>query len=446
MSGIIKVNMPVGLAVADNRHYRIPRHIEMINNKLIDVALGKCPRLLINMPPRHGKSELVSKYFPTWYLLNNPDKRVMLTSYSADLAKGWGRVAKNLIYEYGEQYGINLLTDSRASHRFTLNRGGELNTAGVGGAITGKGADILIVDDPVKNIAEALSKNTRQSVWDWFTSTAYTRLEPGGAIIVVMTRWHYDDLGGRILLNGEEWYVLNLPAINEYSLALWPERFTLEQLLKIKEVIGTRMFSSLYQQQPLASEDQIFKPHYWNYYNDLPKFDLVFQSWDTAVKANETNDFSVCTTFGMYRDKLYILDIYKERLEFPELLKQVLYNAEKHKVHTVLIEDKSSGQGLIQTLVRDTQLNIKAVPVKTDKVVRANLFVPFIESGRVLLPNTDTFPATTKWVTEAKKELEEFPVGAHDDIVDSITQSREMMSNIIIPKLNISKQSRYFNI
>lgn len=438
--------MPVGLAVADNRHYRIPKHIELINRKLIDVAIGKCPRIIINMPPRHGKSELVSKYFPTWYLLNNPDKRIMLTSYSADLAKGWGRVAKNLINEYGERYGIDLLNDSRASHRFTLNRGGELNTAGVGGAITGKGADILIVDDPIKNIAEALSGNRRQAVWDWFTSTAYTRLEPGGAIIVVMTRWHYDDLGGRILLNGEEWYVLNLPAIDEYGNALWPERFPLEQLLQIKTVIGSQLFSSLYQQSPMASENQIFKPHYWSYYNELPKFELIFQSWDTAVKANETNDYSACTTFGMSKDKLYILDIYKARLEFPELLKQVLYNAKKYKVNTILIEDKSSGQGLVQTLVKDTQLDIRAVPVKADKVVRANLFVPFIESGRILLPNIDAFPDTAKWVTETKKELEEFPLGAHDDVVDSITQAREMMSNIIIPSFSSSSYSRYFNI
>ncbi|MFA6852218.1 MAG: terminase family protein, partial [Bacilli bacterium] len=266
MNNQIMVNMPVGLATAYDRNYKIPSHIEKINKALIDVALGKTKKLIINMPPRHGKSELISKYFVAWYLLNFTNKRVILTSYEADFAASWGRKVKDVINTFGKQYKTRIRRDSNASNRFELLQGGQLNTAGAGGAITGKGADILIIDDPIKNIEEANSKVLRQKVWEWFTTTAFTRLEPDGAVIIIMTRWHYDDLVGRILNNPEErkqWTWLSLPAINENNEALWAERFSIDKLNEIKNTLGSMHFSALYQQKPVATENQIYKYEWW---------------------------------------------------------------------------------------------------------------------------------------------------------------------------------------
>ena len=449
----IKVNIPVGLACAYDRNYKIPEHIELINNALMNVVSGKTKRLMINMPPRHGKSELISKYFPAWYLLNYPDKRIILTSYEADFASSWGRKVRDLINEYGAVFDAKLRNDSKAGHRFELKEGGQLNTAGVGGAITGKGADILIIDDPIKNIEEASSVTIRNKVWDWYVSTAYTRLEPDGAIILIMTRWHFDDLAGRILANdaNNEWTVLSLPAIDDNNNALWPGRFDLQKLQTIKENIGSQFFSALYQQIPLSADNQIFKFSYWKFYRDLPKFITVFQSWDTAIKTKETNDFSVCLTIGVANDGLYILDLFRSKLEFPDLLKVVQFKASEYDVSSILIEDKSSGQGLIQTLRRETSLVIKDVQVSGDKVLRANLFAPLLEAGKVFLPDVNMFPDKSAWLNQFLSETEKFPLAPHDDIVDALTQTQNYYKSLTatIPKYNDVLETinkRYFNI
>ena len=424
MNNQIMVNMPVGLATAYDRNYKIPSHIEKINKALIDVALGKTKKLIINMPPRHGKSELISKYFVAWYLLNFTNKRVILTSYEADFAASWGRKVKDVINTFGKQYKTRIRRDSNASNRFELLQGGQLNTAGAGGAITGKGADILIIDDPIKNIEEANSKVLRQKVWEWFTTTAFTRLEPDGAVIIIMTRWHYDDLVGRILNNPEErkqWTWLSLPAINENNEALWAERFSIDKLNEIKNTLGSMHFSALYQQKPVATENQIYKYEWWKYYSAPPTFKMIVQSWDTAFKTSEQNDFSVCQTWGVADNGYYLLDLVRRKIEFPELLRCAKSLAEKYNPNIILIEDKASGQPLIQSIRKETRLPIKAVQVNKDKITRAHLAIPFIEAGKVFLPQS------AEWLSDFLTETEEFPMSAHDDIVDAMNQAIEYM-------------------
>lgn len=417
----VEVNMPVGLAIADNSQYLIPAHIELINNALIDVSLGICKRLIVCMPPRHGKSHIISRYFPAWYLLNNPDKRIILTSYEAGFAQSWGRQVRNIINEFGPQYNVSIAKDSNAAHRFNLNRGGSFNTAGAGGAITGKGADLFIIDDPIKNIEEAQSKVMREKLWEWFTTTAYTRLEPGGSMIIIMTRWHYDDLVGKILANDEdkEWTLLSLPAIDDEGVALWPQRFNAEKLAAIKEQMGTLFFNALYQQRPIANENQIFNPNWWLRYkpDELPSDMYKIQSWDTAFKDKEQNDYSVCTTWGADNANDYLIDMWRKRVQFPTLLQAVKELAEQFEPHKILIEDKASGQSLIQTLKSETRLPIKAVTPNGDKVTRAHLVTPKLEAGKVWIPER------ANWLDAFITETSEFPMAAHDDVVDSVTQA-----------------------
>lgn len=198
-----------------------PPHLDLLNRKLMGVATGEITRLLVTMPPRHGKSEFISKYFPAWYLGTFPDRRFVLTSYEADFAMSWGRKVRDLLQQHGESYfGITIRPDTTAANRWTIaGRAGGMDTSGVGGPLTGKGADVLVIDDPVKNAEEAGSETYRNKAWDWYTSTAYTRLEPGGAVILIQTRWHEDDLAGRILsqvgAGGEPWHVLSMPALSD---------------------------------------------------------------------------------------------------------------------------------------------------------------------------------------------------------------------------------------
>lgn len=438
----VMVNMPVGLAYAYDQHYKIPAHIEKINNALMDVASGKTHRLIINMPPRHGKSELISKYFVAWYLLNYTDKRVILTSYEADFAASWGRKVKDIIGTFASQFKTRIRLDSNAANRFELIQGGQLNTAGAGGAITGKGADVLIIDDPIKNIEEANSKVYRQKIWDWFTTTAFTRLEPNGAVVIIMTRWHYDDLVGRILNDEEEskkWTVLSLPAISSDGKPLWPERFSLEKLNDIKKTLGSMFFSALYQQKPIATENQIYKSAWWKYYDATPAFDYVIQSWDTAFKTDEQNDYSVCTTWGVNSLGYYLLDMYRDKIEFPELLRMVKVKAEEFHPNNILVEDKASGQSIIQTIRRETLLPIKAIQVNADKITRAHLVIPCIEAGKVYLP------LHASWLQTFHTEMEEFPMSQHDDIPDSLNQAlsyAQQLSRSVVFSSNINHNNQ----
>lgn len=447
--------LPSCLARLDNPNYLMPPHLKLLEKKVLECVTQGNKRLLINMPPRHGKSEYISKYFTSWFLINYPNKRVILTSYNASFASTWGRKCRSLIDTYGHLKGTALSSSSKAGHRFSMNGYNDsLTTAGAGGTMSGLGADILIIDDPVKNAADAHSQSLSGSSWDWFNSTAYTRIEPNGSIIIIQTRWTMNDLSGRILENDRDnWEVLTIKGIaeendilgREEGEPLWADRYDINKLNEIKKQIGSYWFSALYQQTPIASEYQIIKPEWWRYYTELPKIEYKFQSWDTAFKNKQENDYSVCTTWGLGEKGFYLIDCWRHKVIYPDLERQVKLQYDKHKPNLVGIEDAASGQSLIQNLQRNTMLPIKAIPVSgKDKQVRANLCSPLFEIGRVFLPDNASFNA------DIVNECAEFPHSAHDDIVDSITQAlswlRNISSNSIYKTSNIlTKENPFIN-
>jgi len=286
----------------------------------------------------------------------------------------------------------------------------------------------LLIDDPLKDHEEANSETVRKALHEWYASVAYTRLMSGGAIIIIQTRWHEDDLAGWLLRehSSENWDVLSLPAIAEQDegfrkegKALWPERFPLPELEKIRAAIGGRAWASLYQQRPAAAEGAIFKRDWWQFFSSpLPvTMNQIVQSWDTAFKKGTENDFSVCTTWGVAGDGYYLLHLWRGRVEFPELKRVLASLAEQWKPNAILVEDKASGQSLIQELKLSTALPLIPVKADSDKQTRAQAITPLIEAGKVFLPQS------APWVSDFVEEMACFPNGVHDDVVDATTQA-----------------------
>lgn len=418
-------------ALLTHPHYQVSWHHRRLAEYLQAIERRDIQRLIISMPPRHGKTELASLRFAPWYLGRHPTHNVVQATYAAEFAEDNGRKARAIAGTelYRDIFGVGLDTSSRAVGRWQTTAGGTYYAVGVGGPLTGRGANVLLVDDPHKNRQEAESPVMRERVWEWFSSTAYTRLENGGVCIVIMTRWHEDDLVGRLLDGPEHWEQLILPAIAETDEAdraageaLWPEKYDLPALERIRETIGSREWASLYQQRPAAAEGAIFRREWWRDYDEAPAFSRVVQSWDTAFKAGQDNDASACTTWGVATDGYYLLDVWSERVEFPELKRQVMALADRFRPHQILVEDKASGQSLIQELQRETRLPIKPVRVDRDKVARAYAVTPLIEAGRVYLPRW------AHWKAGYLDELAAFPAAAHDDRVDSTTQALAEMA------------------
>ena len=321
-----------------------------------------------------------------------------------------------------------LSEDSTAANRFCTSQGGSYFAVGRGGPLTGRGAHLLIIDDPLKDPQEANSETTRKALHEWFGSVAYTRLAPGGAIVLIQTRWHSDDLAGWLLSSNinERWEVLSLPAIAERDEsfrregeALWPERFDLAALERIRSVVGDRVFACLYQQKPAAAEGAIFKRAWWNTYRPLPEahFAKVIQSWDTAFQTGAENDFSVCTTWGVSENAYFLLHLWRGKAEFPELKRVMTALAEHWNPTEILVEDRASGQSLIQEIKTSTRLPVISVKPDRDKQSRAQAITPIIETGRVFLPEN------APWVQDFLDEMSSFPNGLHDDIVDSTSQA-----------------------
>nr|MDP9473012.1 terminase family protein [Chloroflexota bacterium] len=299
--------------------YQPARHHALIAAQLEAIERGELDRLIVTMPPRHGKSTLASEHFPAWYLGRNPDKRIIACSHTAQLAYTFSRRARNIVTAPAYPFTVRLASDLSAVQSWDIagTRGGYV-AAGVGGPITGMGANVLLIDDPVKSAEEADSPTYREAAWEWWTGTARTRLEPGGAVVVIGTRWHEDDLIGRLLQSGH-WDVLHLPALSEDDAALWPERFDLAALERIRTEIGSRNWEAQYQGRPSSAEGAILKREWWGWYRagETPTFSRIVQAWDTAYKAGRSNDWSVCTTWGEAVNGYYLLDRYRARVEFP---------------------------------------------------------------------------------------------------------------------------------
>jgi predicted phage terminase large subunit-like protein len=420
-------------------------HLELLSSWLTEAVNGERKRILVSMPPRHGKSELISFWLPLWFLAKFPKGRVMLASYEADFAATWGRRVRNAItYEYGEDLGIAVDESSHAADRWNLTSGGGMTSAGAGGSLTGRGANLLIIDDPIKNSEEAASEVIREKLWEWFKTTAFSRLEPGAPCIIVATRWHEDDLIGRLERegrkdNGVVWDVMKFPAIateedilgRKPGEALWPARYDEKAMDEIKRINSPYNWSALYQQNPTPEEGGGVKRSWWKFYKTAPsRFDVVIQAWDMAVKDKETNDFTVGQVWGRKGSEFYLLHQIRERMNMPDILQAMrnltaLYPQAVAKV----IEDAASGPAVIAMLQKEVSGMIPWPPKgarRADKGVRLNAVTPLIAAGNVYLPeNMDgTKPY---WVGEFMEECAAFPNGTHDDQLDAMVHGLTYM-------------------
>lgn len=419
-------------ATANYPAFELPPHLALVAAKLEAVERGDIKRLIISMPPRHGKSLLASTYFPAWYHGRHPDHYVIAATYAQDLSNDFGRKVRNAVAAplhraiFPES---RLSDDSTAVERFEFTAGGAHYSVGRGGAITGRGAHLLLLDDMLKDDEEARSATIRRNLQSWFGSVAFTRLMPGGAVVLIANRWHADDLAGWLLRehSAEGWEVVSIPAVAEGNdllgraegEALWPERYPLDVLQSIRRTLGATQFSALYQQRPIPAEGGTFKAEWWQRYSTPPEsFVRVVLSIDSAFKTGAANDFSAFTIWGeTAKDGIYLLHAWRGRVQFPELKAKAMAFAGEWKPSEVLVEDKASGQSLIQELRRDSNLPVIPVKVSSDKESRAAAVTGIIEAGKVFLP------IAAGWLDDYLEELSAFPSAPHDDFVDSTTQA-----------------------
>jgi len=411
------------------------KHLRIINTKLMEIAGGELTRLAVFLPPRHGKSELLSKYFPAWYLGHNPRERVILTSYESTFATSWGRKCRDLILRYGKSHfpdKIELSPDrSSASDWEIKGHGGGMITTGAGGAITGRGANLLIIDDPHKNAEEANSRTQRDNIWDWYTSTALTRLEPGGALILIQTRWHEDDLAGHILREaraegGEQWEVISLPALAEPGdplgrapgQPLWPERFPVDELQKIKRVLGAYWWNALYQQRPVPPGGEVFKREWFHIVKDWPRAGKKVRFWDQAGTA-DGGDYTAGAFLCLHEGRLYIVDMVRGQWSPHNVVENVkLTAALDGKEIPIRIEQEggSSGKQTIHTYVTSHLIGYDARGIKPllSKELRANPVSALAQAGNLFL-------VEGPWNKAFIDEFTMFPRGENDDQVDAVS-------------------------
>jgi len=410
-------------------------HHRHIAQKFNDLATGKINRLIVNMPPRHTKSEFASFLLPAWMVGRNPKLKIIQVTHTGELAIRFGRKAKHLIdsEEYRKIFETTLQEDSKAAGRWETAQGGEYFAAGVGGAITGRGADLLIIDDPHSE-QDALSATALESAYDWYTSGPRQRLQPGGKIVLVMTRWSKKDLTGVLLKNqkdvkGDQWDVVEFPAIMDHGPGkekpVWPEYWKMDELEKVKATLPVGKWNAQWMQKPTSEEGALIKREWWCRWKQdwIPKLYHVIQSYDTAFLKKETADYSAITTWGVFypdndsKPNLMLLDAIKERLEFPDLRRRALEQYKYWKPETVIVEAKASGLPLTYEL---RQMNIPVVnftPSRgNDKHTRVNSVAPLFESGMIWAPEQN-------FADEVIEECAAFPHGDHDDLVDSMTQA-----------------------
>ena len=405
-------------------------HHKIMADKFNKVATGELKRIIINMAPRHTKSEFSSYLLPAWMIGRNPKLKIIQATHTTELAVRFGRKAKHLIdsEEYQKIYPTKLREDSKAAGRWETNEGGEYFAAGVGGSITGRGADLLIIDDPHSE-QDALNVNALDRTWEWYTSGPRQRLQPGGIIVVVMTRWNMKDLTGRLInaqkeAKADQWEVIEFPAILPNNKPVWPEYWKLEELESVKASLAIGKWNAQYQQNPTAEEGSIIKREWWNLWEkDLPPLYHVIQSYDTAFLKKETADYSAITTWGVFYPtedsgpNLILLDVVKDRFEFPELRRVALEQYNYWKPESVIIEGKASGMPLTFELRKQGIPVINYTPSRgNDKHARVNAVAPLFESGQI-------WATDDKFSEEVIEECAAFPYGDHDDLVDSMTQA-----------------------
>ena len=409
-------------------------HHQIMSDAFNRIADGSLKRLIVNMPPRHTKSEFASHLFPAWYLGRYPDMKVIQTAHTAELAVGFGRKVRNLVgsSDYQKIFeNVSLSTDSKAAGRWNTNKDGEYFAIGVGGAVTGKGADILIVDDPHSEQEAALGDpSVYDRTYEWYTSGPRQRLQPGGAICLVMTRWSKKDLTGSILKasiergGADEWEIIEFPAILPSGNPLWPGFWPLDQLEALKAELPVSKWSAQYQQDPASEEGALVKREWWKEWEEKkpPSCEFVIQSWDTAFLAKETADYSACTTWGVFTTEdgvsnIILLDAFQERLEFPNLKTRALEMYKEYKPDAFIVEAKAAGTPLIFELRRMGIPVGEYVPSRgKDKIARVNAITDLFSSGHVWAPKT-------RWAEMVIEEFAAFPTGDHDDLVDSSTQA-----------------------
>jgi predicted phage terminase large subunit-like protein len=426
--------------VASWNGYQIARHHLIVANALQAVESGEIRRLIINLPPRSGKTMLVSEFFPAWYWGRNPDRKIIFVTHGQDKADDVGRSVRDQMTDplHTKIFPVcNIAPSSKSIHRMNTLQRGEYFSIGLGGQIVGRGAHLLIIDDPIKGREAADSALKQGRLKSWYQGDAYTRLMANNAIIVCQTRWTNNDLTGWLLTEHkrENWTVISIPALAEVDGdiirrntgdPLWPELeiFEKEYLEFVKLTVGTREWNAQYQQRPVDIEGGIIKLAWFKYYTKKPEFERIVQSIDTAFKPEQLNDPSVCLTWGIAKDGYYLLDVLRERLEYPKLKAAIKKQYEDYKPSAVLIEDRGSGQSLIQDLRADTRIPVIAIPTENlSKEIRMSVESDKIEAGKVWLPEK------APWLVDYESEMTQFPLYTHDDMVDATSQFLKWIEN-----------------
>ena len=410
------------------------RHHRIMAEKFNRIATGDLKRLIVNMPPRHTKSEFGSYLLPAWLMGRNPRLKIMQTTHTAELAFRFGRKVRNLMNskEYSKIFeGVELRADSQAAGRWETSKGGEYFAAGVGGAVTGRGADLLIIDDPHSE-QDALSPTAMENAYEWYTSGPRQRLQPGGSIVIIMTRWAENDLTGKLIrqqardILADKWEVVEFPALMpETDEPLWKEFWKKEDLLAVKGSLSIGKWEAQWQQNPTSEQSAILKREWWKTWegDEIPPLEYVMQSYDTAYSKKSNADFSAITTWGVFSPEeggppnIILVDAKRGRWDFPDLRRKALEEFKYWDPECILIEAKASGMPLTQ------ELRNMGIPVTNyspsrgnDKFTRVNSIAPLLESGLVWCPDT-------RWGEEVIEECAAFPAGEHDDYVDTVTQA-----------------------